>query len=177
MQVKEKPRKTLSNWARGRSLWMIHFCTGCGAMEMPPTMTSRYDMERFGIIPMATPRQADLLLITGYLTVKTLKRVIRTYEQMQDPKWVIGFGSCTLNGGMYWDSYNTIKRLDLYLPVDVYIAGCMPRPEAIIEAFVRLQEGIARGEFDGWKRYRENLAWYRANQAKVMDVGRWGVLP
>ncbi len=177
MQVKEKHKRSLSNWARGRSLWMIHFCTGCGAMEMPPTMTSRYDMERFGIIPMATPRQADLLLITGYLTVKTLKRVIRTYEQMQDPKWVIGFGSCTLNGGMYWDSYNTIKRLDLYLPVDVYIAGCMPRPEAIIEAFVRLQEGIARGEFNGWQRYRENLAWYRANQAKVMDVSRWGALP
>ncbi len=168
-------KKGLSNWARGRSLWMVHFCTGCGAIEMPPTMTSRYDMERFGIIPMATPRQADLLLITGYLTVKTLKRVIRTYEQMADPKWVIGFGSCTVNGGMYWDSYNTIKVLDLYLPVDLYIAGCMPRPESIIDAFIRLREGIERGEFNGWKKYYENLEYYKRNQAWVMDIRKWSI--
>lgn len=173
--AKERPPKGLKGWAQGRSLWILQFCTGCGAVELPPVMTSRYDMERFGITPMATPRQADLLLITGYLTVKTLKRVIRSYEQMGEPKYVIGFGSCTVNGGMYWDSYNTIKRLDLYLPVDLYIAGCMPRPEAIIEAFNRLIEGIKQGKFNGWIRYKENLRWYKRNQAMIMDIRKWSI--
>jgi len=158
----------ISNWARKHSLWVLAYGTGCGAIEIPPTMTSRYDAERFGISGMATPRQADVLLITGYLAVKTLKRVIRSYEQMQAPKYVIGFGSCTINGGMYWDSYNTVKRLDDYLPVDVFINGCMPRPEAVIDGFVKLQELIAGKKANGWIRYQENLEWYRANQKKVI---------
>ncbi len=153
---------------RSRSIWMLHYCTGCGAMELPPTMTSRFDMERFGIAPMATPRQADILLITGYLNTKTLRRVIYTYEQMADPKYVIGFGSCTINGGIYFDSYSTINRLDYYIPVDVYIAGCMPRPEAILEAFNYLMEKIRKGEADGWKRYRENYEWYKQNQIRSL---------
>jgi NADH-quinone oxidoreductase subunit B len=153
---------------RSRSLWMLHYCTGCGAMELPPTMTARFDMERFGIAPMATPRQADILLITGYLNTKTLRRVIYTYEQMADPKYVIGFGSCTINGGIYFDSYSTINRLDYYIPVDVYIAGCMPRPEAILEAFNYLMEKIRKGEADGWKRYRENYDWYKQNQIRSL---------
>ncbi len=153
---------------RSRSIWMLHYCTGCGAMELPPTMTSRFDMERFGIAPMATPRQADILLITGYLNTKTLRRVIYTYEQMADPKYVIGFGSCTINGGIYFDSYSTINRLDYYIPVDVYIAGCMPRPEAILEAFNYLMEMIRKGEADGWKRYRENYEWYKQNQIRSL---------
>jgi NADH-quinone oxidoreductase subunit B len=117
---------------------------------------------------MATPRQADVLLITGYLATKTLKRVIRAYEQMQDPKYVIGFGSCTINGGMYWDSYNTIKLLDRYIPVDVYINGCMPRPEAVITGFIELQNLIKQGKADGATKYKENLEWYRENQRKVI---------
>ena len=153
---------------RSRSIWMLHYCTGCGAMELPPTMTSRFDMERFGIAPMATPRQADIMLITGYLNAKTLRRVIYTYEQMADPKYVIGFGSCTINGGIYFDSYSTISRLDYYIPVDVYIAGCMPRPEAILEAFNYLMEKIRKGEADGWKRYRENYDWYKQNQIRSL---------
>ncbi len=137
-------------------------------MELPPTMTARFDMERFGIMPMATPRQADILLITGYLNTKTLRRVIYTYEQMADPKYVIGFGSCTINGGIYYDSYSTINRLDYYIPVDVYIAGCMPRPEAILEAFQYLMEKIRKGEADGWKRYKENYEWYKQNQIRSL---------
>ena len=118
---------------RARSMFMLHYCTGCGAIELPPAMTSRFDMERLGIQPMVTPRQADILLITGYVSIKTLKRVILTYEQMPSPKYVVGICSCTVNGGMYWQSYATAKVLRDYLPVDVYIAGCMPRPEAVIE--------------------------------------------
>jgi NADH-quinone oxidoreductase subunit B len=147
---------------------MLHYCTGCGAVELPPSMTSRFDMERFGIAPMATPRQADILLITGYLNTKTLRRVIYTYEQMPDPKYVVGFGSCTINGGIYFDSYATVNRLDYYIPVDVYIAGCMPRPEAILEAFNYLMEKIRKGEADGWKRYRENYEWYKQNQIRSL---------
>ena len=158
----------IKNYARKHSLFVLAYGTGCGAIEIPPTMTSRYDAERFGIRGAATPRQADVLLITGYLTTKTLKRVIRVYEQMQDPKYVIGFGSCTINGGMYWDSYNTIKVLDKYLPVDVYINGCMPRPESVIDGFIELQNLIAAGKADGAKKYKENLEWYRGNQKKVM---------
>ncbi len=158
----------IKNFARKNSLWIVAYGTGCGAIEIPPTMTSRYDAERFGIRGAATPRQADVLLITGYLATKTLKRVIRTYEMMQDPKYVIGFGSCTINGGMYWDSYNTIKQLDLYIPVDVYINGCMPRPEAVIAGFVKLQQLIHQGKADGWKRYQQNLEWYRQNQKQVI---------
>ncbi len=158
----------IKNYARKHSLWIVAYGTGCGAIELPPTMTSRYDAERFGIRGSATPRQADVLLITGYLAVKTLKRVIRTYEQMQDPKYVIGFGSCTINGGMYWDSYNTVKALDRYLPVDVYINGCMPRPEAVISGFIELQKLIEAGKANGAKKYKENLDWYRENQRKVI---------
>ena len=152
-----------------KSLWMMHFCTGCGAVEMPPVMTSRFDMERFGMGSMATPRQADILLITGYLSVKTLKRVVAAYEQMNDPKFVVGFGSCTMNGGMYWDSYNTVKDLSKYIPVDLYIAGCMPRPEAIIDSFLRLMEMIDRGEADGWKRYRKYYDQYKRNQQMAFN--------
>ncbi len=158
----------IQNWARKHSLFVLAYGTGCGAIEIPPTMTSRYDAERFGIRGAATPRQADVLLITGYLTTKTLKRVIRVYEQMQDPKYVIGFGSCTINGGMYYDSYNTIKVLDKYLPVDVYINGCMPRPESVISGFVKLQQLIADGKGNGAKEYKENLESYRANQKKII---------
>jgi NADH-quinone oxidoreductase subunit B len=158
----------IQSYARKHSLWVVAYGTGCGAIEIPPTMTSRYDAERFGIRGSATPRQADVLLITGYLAVKTLKRVIRTYEQMQAPKFVMGFGSCTINGGMYWDSYNTINALDRYIPVDVFINGCMPRPEAVISGFIKLQQLIAEGKAEGAEKYLKNLEWYRENQNKVI---------
>jgi len=167
-KVSAKSWEKLGNFFRGRSIWMMWYCTGCGAIEMPPTMTSRFDMERLGMGPMATPRQADILLITGYLSVKTLRRVIYSYEQMQDPKYVIAFGSCTVNGGIYFDSYATINKLDEYLPVDMYIAGCMPRPEAIMNAFNDLQKKIRNNEVDGWKRYKKNYDYYKTNQLKAV---------
>lgn len=155
------------NWFRKQSLWVLAYGTGCGAIEVPPTMTARYDAERLGIRGAATPRQADVLIISGYLSYKTLKRVIRTYEQMQSPKYIIGLGSCVMNGGMYWDSYNTAKQLDQYLPFDILVAGCMPRPEALIDGFVALQKQISAGKSTGDKRYEENIEWYKANQKKI----------
>ncbi len=162
----------LARKASKKSLWMVHFCTGCGAIELPPVMTSRYDMERFGMGPMATPRQADVMLITGYLTVKTLKRVVQVYEQMQAPKYIISFGSCPINGGMYWDSYNTMKRLDRYLPVDVYVGGCMPRPEAVMDAFLKLMELIDEGKTRGWEKYQKYHEQYKRNQRMAFNFER-----
>ncbi|MBZ4649932.1 NADH-quinone oxidoreductase subunit B family protein [Thermosipho sp. (in: thermotogales)] len=158
----------IADQLRSRSLWMLHYCTGCGAIELPPSMTSRFDMERFGMGPMATPRQADILFITGYLSTKTLRRVIYTYELMPEPKYVIGFGSCTLNGGIYYDSYATINKLENYIPVDLYIAGCMPRPEALLNAFNELMKMIRNGEANGWKKYKENYEWYKKNQIQAL---------
>ncbi len=167
-KLKDEGFEQILNFFRKKSLWMLHYCTGCGAVELPPTMTSRWDMERFGMGPMATPRQADLLLITGYLSLKSLKRVIYTYEQMQNPKWVIALGSCPINGGIYYDSYSVINRLALYIPVDLSIEGCMPRPEAIIEGFIKLMKQIENGEAVGYKKYQENYKWYKQNQDSVL---------
>ena len=156
------------NWARAHSLWWLGFGTGCGAIELRPFMTSRFDMFRYGIAPRPTPRQSSVFIIGGYLSIKTLKRVIRSYEQMQNPKFVIALGSCTINGGMYWDSYNTINRVDYYIPVDVYIAGCMPRPEALIAGFEHLKRIIMSGKAEGANKYAENFDWYKANQKKII---------
>ncbi|MBN2415328.1 NADH-quinone oxidoreductase subunit B [bacterium] len=156
------------NWSRANSLWILAYGTGCGAIELRPLFTARFDISRYGMAPRPTPRQASLLMIGGYLSVKTLKRVIRSYEQMQNPKFVIGLGSCTVNGGMYWDSYNTINRLDHYLPVDVYITGCMPRPEAIIAGFEQLKKRIKDGRAEGANQYAEQFDWYKANQKKII---------
>jgi NADH-quinone oxidoreductase subunit B len=157
----------LMNFARSRSMFMLHYCTGCGAIELPPAMTSRFDMERLGIQPMVTPRQADILLITGYVSIKTLKRVILTYEQMPSPKYVIGICSCTVNGGMYWQSYATAKVLRDYMPVDMYIAGCMPRPEAVITGLRQLMDDIKSGRADAWKKYYQQYDHYLGNQQKL----------
>ena len=155
-------------WFRARSMFVLAYGTGCGAIEMPPVFTSRYDIERLGVIGVATPRQADILIVSGYCSPKTLKRVIRSYEQMNDPKYVIGLGSCTINGGMYWDSYNTIKKLDDYLPVDMFVNGCMPRPEALIEGFVKLQKRVRENSDEaGWIQYRDRYDVYFTNQKKL----------
>ena len=156
------------DWARAQSLWVISYGTGCGSIEIPPMVTSRFDAERFGVSTVGTPRQADVLIISGYLAVKTLKRVIRVYEQMQSPKYVVGLGACTINGGMYYDSYNTVNLVDLYIPIDVYVAGCMPRPEAILAGFAQLMKKIKEGRADGWKHYIDNLEQYRKNQEKII---------
>jgi NADH-quinone oxidoreductase subunit B len=160
-----------ANWGRSRSLFLLHYCTGCGAIELPPTITSRFDMERVGIQPMVTPRQADILLITGYVSLKTLKRVILSYEQMQSPKYVIGFGSCTINGGMYWNSYATAKRLEEYIPTDTFIAGCMPRPEAVQQVLLELMRTIDKGEANAWKDYYANYDKYLGAQQALFGEG------
>ena len=156
------------NWARAESIWVLAFGTGCGSIELYPLLTPRFDAYRFGVQMRPTPRQANLMIISGYLSVKTLKRAIRSYEQMQNPKFVMALGSCTINGGMYFDSYNTINRLDKYLPVDVYVAGCMPRPEAILAGFGALKKRIKAGKAEGANLYAEKFDEYKANQKKII---------
>ena len=163
-----KVLRNFYNWAQANSLWVLGFGTGCGSIELPPLYTARYDVSRFGIFPRPTPRQSSVFIISGYAAVKTLKRIIRSYEQMQGPKFVVALGSCPANGGMYFDSYNTINRLDLYLPVDMYINGCMPRPEALLHGILELKDDIKAGSCDGANRYIENFDWYKANQKKVI---------
>jgi NADH-quinone oxidoreductase subunit B len=154
-----KAVEDFANWARANSLWILAFGTGCGAIELRPLMTARFDANRFGVAGRPTPRQSSVFIIGGYASVKTLKRIIRSYEQMQ---------ICPVNGGMYFDSYNTINRFDQYIPVDLYITGCMPRPEVLVAGIMELQKKIKAGRCDGANRYVENFDWYKANQKKVI---------
>jgi len=120
------------------AIWIFNWFNSCGFCELIPLVGSRWDMERFGMIITGTPRHADVLFIAGYQTLKSIKRAQVIYEQMPDPKAVIALGACTMSGGMYWDSYNTVKRLADYIPVNIYIPGCPPRPEAVFEACMKI---------------------------------------
>jgi len=125
-----------------KSIWIFNWFNSCGFTELVSVVGSRWDMERFGMIVTGTPRHADVLFIAGYQTPKSIKRAVRIYEQMPEPRVVIGLGACSMTGGMYWDSYNTIKRLDDYLPVNIYIPGCPPRPEAVFEACEKIFQHV-----------------------------------
>ncbi|MEU1397599.1 NADH-quinone oxidoreductase subunit B family protein [Micromonospora zamorensis] len=139
-----EPIRFVLNWGRRYSLWVFNFGLACCAIEFIATSMGRHDFMRLGVIPFAHgPRQADLMVVSGTVTDKMAPAIKRLYDQMPEPKYVISFGACSNCGGPYWDSYSVTKGVDQLIPVDVYVPGCPPRPEALLHGILLLQEKIA----------------------------------
>jgi NAD(P)H-quinone oxidoreductase subunit K len=134
----------LYNWARLSSLWPLLYGTACCFIEFAALIGSRFDFDRFGLVPRSSPRQADLIIVAGTLTMKMAPALVRLYEEMPEPKYVIAMGACTITGGMFSaDSPSAVRGVDKLVPVDLYIPGCPPRPEAIFDAIVKLRKKVA----------------------------------
>ncbi len=132
------------NWARTGSLWWMTFGLACCAVEMMHASMPRYDLERFGIIPRASPRQSDLMIVAGTLTNKMAPALRKVYDQMAEPRWVISMGSCANGGGYYHYSYSVVRGCDRIVPVDIYVPGCPPTAEALVYGILQLQKKIRR---------------------------------
>lgn len=137
--------RDISNWIRLSSLWPLLYGTSCCFIEFASLIGSRFDFDRYGLVPRSSPRQADLIITAGTVTMKMAPSLVRLYEQMPEPKYVIAMGACTITGGMFsTDSYSTVRGVDKLIPVDVYLPGCPPKPEAIIDAIIKLRKRVAQ---------------------------------
>ena len=140
--IMQMPADWLIAWGRKSSLWPMTFGLACCAIEMISTFMGRHDLDRFGIVPFASPRQSDVMIVSGTVTKKMAPAVKLLYEQMPNPKWVISMGACATNGGPYTRYDRVLQGVDKIIPVDVYVPGCPPRPEALMDAFLALQKKI-----------------------------------
>jgi NADH-quinone oxidoreductase subunit B len=147
--------ESLLGWARKYSMFLYPFVTACCGMEFMSTAGPRYDIDRFGCaLPRFSPRQADLLMVVGTITHRQAPILKTVYDQMAEPKWVMAFGACTCSGGPY-DNYATVQGIDTILPVDVYVPGCPPRPEAVLDGLIKLQQRIQLERVPADGRHRE----------------------
>jgi NADH-quinone oxidoreductase subunit B len=151
----------LYNWGRRSSVWPLMFGLACCAIEMIAAQASRYDMARFGMEVMRpTPRQADLMLVSGTVTKKMVPLIVRLFNQMPEPKYVVAMGACASGGGPFKEGYNVVAGIDKFLPVDVYIPGCPPTPQALIAGMIKLQEKIDKESL-------KTVRWYRKGSDSV----------
>ncbi len=140
------------NWARKYSFFLYPFVTACCGMEFMSVAGPKYDLDRFGAaLPRFSPRQADLLMVVGTISHKQAPILVKVYNQMTEPKWVFAFGVCAVSGGFY-DNYSTVQGVDTLIPVDVYVPGCPPRPEMVLDGLIKLQEKVAQEKFSDWPR-------------------------
>jgi len=165
------PFEQLYNWSRKSSIWPLQFGLACCAIEMIASAASRYDLARFGAeVFRATPRQADLMIVAGTVTKKMAPQVVRLFNQMPEPKYVISMGACAISGGPFKDGYNVLKGVDRFIPVDVHIPGCPPRPEALIHAIMTLQQKIAGQHLEADVRPR----WYHRDGPAEYPIPAFG---
>ncbi|ACB06897.1 NADH-quinone oxidoreductase subunit B [Candidatus Korarchaeum cryptofilum] len=143
--VNKRPIRDIRDWGIAFSLWPVHFTTACCGAEFAASAAPKYDAERLGFLPFIGIRQCNVLFIEGTLSKKMAEAAIWVYEQMPEPKFVIGMGACAIDGGIFWNSYNIVRPMDI-LPVNVFIPGCPPRPEAVAQAIIMLQRKIRKGE-------------------------------
>lgn len=160
----------LYNWARLSSLWPLLYGTSCCFIEFAALIGSRFDFDRFGLVPRSSPRQADLIITAGTVTMKMAPSLIRLYNQMPEPKYVIAMGACTITGGMFsTDSYTTVRGVDKLIPVDVYLPGCPPKPEAIIDAIIKLRKKVSQEDFSD-RKYQKQIHRYKTVSHKLVQT-------
>lgn len=152
------------NWGRRSSIWPMMFGLACCAIEMICTATSRFDFARFGMeIMRPSPRQADLMIVAGTVTKKMIPQIVRLYNQMPEPKYVIAMGSCASGGGPFKEGYNVVSGVDEFVPVDVYVAGCPPTPQALLNGFITLQKMIDKQSI-------KTVRWYQKGPEEPLPV-------